>query len=60
MSSLTHYISSETRYDFMTYRKRGPSYGPAGGNYVPIPGDYYAGLSAEAYQALVSERSYGR
>lgn len=32
----------------------------AGENYVPIPGEYYGDLSAEAYQALVSERSYGR
>ncbi len=31
----------------------------AGGNHVPLPGEYYGNLSAEAYEALVSERSYG-
>lgn len=31
----------------------------AGGNYVPLPGEYYGNLSAEAYEDLISERSYG-
>ena len=31
----------------------------AGGHYVPLPGEYYGNLTAEAYEALVSERSYG-
>ena len=32
----------------------------AGENFVPLPGEYYGDLSAEAYEALMSERAYGR
>lgn len=32
----------------------------AGENFVPLPGEYHGNLTAEAYEALMSERAYGR